>query len=608
MSGRRVVAVVLPELLCEVAAEAWLKEPQQGSLTEVPLAVVLDVDPTAAKLDAVNRVARRFGVNTGQTIVEAQAFLSQLVVRRLAPEKVQAALARVAEVALAYGSLVSVELAQSLKDGSVALKDGRPAPDTVWIDITGAAHLRGGEQELAEELYDQVRALGHEVRLAIAGGKHIAQAIARWGTPATDSRSGRERQPSIARVQRVLVVPEEQTVRTLASLPIVALPLERERAAWLSRLGVLSVADLTNLPRKSAASRLGADADRVLDLCQGIDEAPLVAYHPERRLVEERSWEHPVTGYEPLVFALRGLVSRLSARLAGRGEAAQVIELQVFLDKSIAALRKTPAVVELRFELASPLWRERELLKILCSRVERLSLKAPSVGVRCCIPSITHAVERQLDLSRVLGGRFSNTRGQEDLPVLLAELNADIGKENVGVLAVNNDHRPEAKSLLVPALSDHDHEQQAARAGAKGNKAKGNKRRKRQPVRVDPKFQLRKTCPVRVADAAQERFPRLGAPAANAFCGLGAMITRLLAAPVPIKVPLKPGAVLSVGTQLYSIESMSFACRLDAVEWWTRPVSRDYFKVMLKGAYGVFEGLVYVELDTGKRYLQAIVD
>jgi len=86
------------------------------------------------------------------------------------------------------------------------------------------------------------------------------------------------------------------------------------------------------------------------------------------------------------------------------------------------------------------------------------------------------------------------------------------------------------------------------------------------------------------------------------------MTTRLLAAPVPLKAPLKEGAVLSVGGQLYSIEAMKFSCRLDAVEWWTRPVSRDYFKVMLKGAYGVFEGLVYVELDSGKRYLQAIVD
>lgn len=600
MSGRRVVAVVLPELLCELAAEALLSiEPSVG---EVPLAVVLDSDRTAAKLDAVNRVARRFGVNTGQTIVEAQAFLSQLVVRTLAFEKVHAALARVAEVALGYGSVVSVESAQSLNDGRPALNDGRPAlndgrpaPDTVWIDITGAAHLRGGEQELAEELHDQVRALGHEVRLAIANGKYIAQAIARWGTPIPDSRR-------VEGLRRVLVVPEDRTVRTLATLPIMALPLEKERAAWLSRLGLLSVADLTNLPRKSAVSRLGADADRVLDLCGGIDDAPLVAYRPERRLIEERFWEHPVTGCEPLVFALRGLTSRLSARLAGRGEAAQVIELQVLLDKSIAELRKTPAMVELRFELASPLWRERELLKVLCSRVERLSLKAPSVGVRCCVPSITHAVERQLDLSRVLGGRFSNTRGHEDLPVLLAELNADIGKENVGVLAVNNDHRPEAKSVLTPALLDNDQ----GMLPTAGGKAK--KRRKGQALRAEPKFQLRKTGSVGVSDESQKKFPRLAKPSPRAFCGLGAMITRLLSAPVPLKAPLKPGAVLSVGAQLYSIESMSFACRLEAVEWWARPVSRDYFKVMLKGAYGVFEGLVYVDLDSGKRYLQAIVD
>jgi len=500
-----------------------------------------------------------------------------LVVRTLAPEKVQAALARVAEVALGYGSVVSVE--------SALLTDGRPAADTVWVDITGAAHLKGGEQELAEELRDQVRALGHEVRLAIANGKHVAQAIARWATP----------EP------RGIVVPTEQTVRTLAALPIVALPLDKERAAWLLRLGVLTVADLTNLPRKAAVSRLGADADRVLDLCRGIDDDPLDAYRPARQLVEERSWEHPVTGSEPLVFALRGLTSRLSARLAGRGEAAQVIELSVLLDKSIAELRKTPPVVELRFELASPLWRERELMKVLCSRVERLSLKAPSIGLRCCIPSITHAVERQLDLSRVLGGRFSSTRGHEDLPVLLAELNADIGKENVGVLVVNNDHRPEAKSVLGPALAEPEEEGgKAVRNTAARSKTK--QRRKRPATRMSPMFQPRKTSP------PQSSVAIASSPSPSTFCGLGAMVTRLLSAPVPIKVPLKPGAVLSLGAQLYSIESMNFACRLDAVEWWTHPVSRDYFKVMLKGAYGVFEGLVYVELDSGKRYLQAIVD
>jgi len=598
MSGRRLVAVVLPELLCEIASEALFKK-----LHEKPLAVVLNADQTAAKLDAVNRVARRFGISTGQTIVEAQAFLSQLVVRTVAIEQVHAALARVAEVALGFGSVVSVESALSLNDG-------RSAPDTVWIDISGAAHLRGGEQDLAEELHDQVRALGHEVRLAVASGKYIAQAIARWATPggilngrATPGGLGGSASSSALAPRRTIVVPEAQTVSALANLPIVALPLEKERAAWLLRLGVLSIADLTSLPRKSAVSRLGADADRVLDLCAGIDEAPLVAYRPAHRLTEERLWEQPVTGSEPLVFALRGLTSRLSARLVGRGEAAQVIELSVLLDKSIAALRKTPAVVELRFELASPLWRERELLKILCSRVERLSLKAPSVGVRCCIPSITHAVERQLDLSRALGGTFANTRGPEDLSVLLGELNADIGKENVGVLALNNDHRPEAKSLLVPALSEHDRQAVPGRAPKKRRKGPGSK--------LNPKSQLRKTHPSPTPAPTPEtpkNFPRLIGSGASAFGGLGVMTTRLLAAPVPLKAPLKEGAVLSVGGQLYSIEAMKFSCRLDAVEWWTRPVSRDYFKVMLKGAYGVFEGLVYVELDSGKRYLQAIVD
>jgi len=71
---------------------------------------------------------------------------------------------------------------------------------------------------------------------------------------------------------------------------------------------------------------------------------------------------------------------------------------------------------------------------------------------------------------------------------------------------------------------------------------------------------------------------------------------------------LKPGTAISVGHKLYSIETLSFVQRLDAVQWWVHPVARDYFKVLLRGPRSVLEALVYVERDSGKRYLQAIID
>src|SRR6185436_5150527 len=57
----------------------------------------------------------------------------------------------------------------------------------------------------------------------------------------------------------------------------------------------------------------------------------------------------------------------------------------------------------------------------------------------------------QLSLSRYaagLGG--SSAKGSETLPVVAAELAADLGKDKVGLLQLEGSHKPESKSRLVP--------------------------------------------------------------------------------------------------------------------------------------------------------------
>src|SRR6188768_4427876 len=100
---RRVLALVLPELLCELAEKRLLWGLQRGK-AKPPLGVVLvtgesepgastravaesvaeqrPVDATA-KLCAVNESAKRYGVREGQTIAEACALVANLVVREV---------------------------------------------------------------------------------------------------------------------------------------------------------------------------------------------------------------------------------------------------------------------------------------------------------------------------------------------------------------------------------------------------------------------------------------------------------------------------------------------------------------------------------------------
>lgn len=549
----RIAAVVLPDLVTELAAESLVVARAvhaPASRQELsPFAVVLvdqargggDAEPVPATalLDAVSGSARRFGVRPGQSIAEACVLLSQLRIVELPRAELDAALGRVAEAALAFGATVSLE-----------------APDTVWVDVTGAAHLFGDEQALATELLSRVRALGHVARVAVAGGPRLSQALARWGNPSAHGERG------------VSVVPAERTRHTMAALPVTALPIAGEHAAWLARLGVLTLGELAKLPRAAAAARLGEHADRALDLADGRDATPLVAWKPPSLLVEQSEWDEPASGIQPLLFVLRGLVARVSARLAGRGEAAQKLVLVVSHDRAIARHQGVPEEKALVFDLASPLWRAEEMSRVIVSRLERTRLEAPSVGLRLEVPAIIRALGRQLELSRVSGG-VTGQKGLESLPVVLAELAADIGRERVGVLALADAHRPEKQAELVPALPE--------------------------PGALRPKKPRREPLPVRRLRSLAGS--RLGAP------------TRLLPQPVPLEVALRVGATLCIDHRLYTIERIGFVERLEAVEWWTSaPVARDYLRLWLTGTEGGLDALIYVDRQSGKRFMQAVAD
>ena len=255
--ARRVLALVLPELLVELAEQRLLWGLQR-SKAKPPLGVVLVSGPdpkksgisqaasgaaskpidATAKLSAVNESARRYGVREGQSIAEACALVANLVVREVTQAEVRELLGCIAEVGLSLGTTVSVE-----------------APDTVCIDITGSAHLQGGEVALACEFANRVRGMGHSARVAVSDGPRLARAFAHWFAPAAADPEDRG----------VCVVPTERTVAALSSLPINALPLSSDTAAWFVRLGVFTIGELCALPKPALSSRLGDSAASVTE-------------------------------------------------------------------------------------------------------------------------------------------------------------------------------------------------------------------------------------------------------------------------------------------------------------------------------------------------------
>jgi protein ImuB len=581
---RRIVAIVLPQLACEIARRKRMEAAGQTGgegapwAPAGPIGVILDRDGATpattetARLDAVEDEARRYGVRPGQRVTEAAALLAGLVVCRVTHGEIDAALGRVAEVALGFGPTAAVQLREAPKDAPRSPWGDAPF-DTVWLDATGSAHLAGGEEALLAELEERLGALGHRARLSIAGGPRLAQALARWAPGLRGAPGARGRYPLVP-------TPPEAAAAALAPLPLSAMPLEPEIAAFFLRLGVFTVGDLGRLPRPAARARLGPRAAEILDLTAGHDDTPLLPYAPPREIIEETTFEEGVESAEALLFVLRGMASRAAVRLLSRGEACSRIEAAFALDRSIARLRGGEgAATEAGFhvDLPAPLADEADLLRTVRAKLDRFELPAPAVSARLRLAQIVPAPEVQLDLSR---GRAADP---DALPALLAELSAEIGEGSVGLLSLEDAHRPEAQSRLVPP-----------RLPGSARPHKG------------PSEQLT------FGDAMGERRDPIPPPA------------RILPVPIPLGKVAK-GGVVAIGSsargpggdpQIFAVEKLEFLMRLDAVEWWTKsPTSRDYARAWLasggdergarsKAKAACAEALVYVQRKTGEVFLQ----
>lgn len=555
---RRVLAIHLPEFLCELALRFHGFSLEESREPPPPVAVFLaqradDVCPQQ-RLAAVCRRAFCAGVRPGQTSAEANAVLAGVRVEVVEYRQVHERLLAIAEAVARYGMTPSWNAWLNV--------------DALWLDISGVGHLHGGERQLCEELAEQVRTLGHRVRLAVAGGPRIAQAVARFGHGPL----------------HLVDSSVEAGAQALSDLPLAALPLDPEHVFWLGRLGIFQVGQLMQLPRPALSARLGRAALEVLQLVQGIDPVPLVAGEFPRSMHEECTWEDPAEGISPLLFALHGITARLCARLEGRGEACARIECEILHDPSLAKHLRVSSTTIFDFDLANPLHHQNDLERVIRTRLQACELLAPSVGLRIHLRQLTHQPRHQLDLGRTTSTSQASGPWAQEFPVLIAELQADIGSERVGTLDVSEGHVPEDCSVFRP-LSGAPSVAKASKRRASSNRAP-SKLGRRKPVHVDHKLGLRPE---------------------------GECLTRLLPYPHKINVPLREGETFALGSHLYVIKKLRFVRRVGDVKWWKETsLSRDYHWAWLGSVHGNARGgteaLLFVDKKTGEGFVQAFCD
>jgi len=293
------------------------------------------------RLACVCPLAAEAGLRVGQALAEARALVPELEVHEATPAEDAAALGRLAEWATRFTPLAAAD-----------------APEGLWLDISGCAHLHddgkgGGEAALCDVIARRLAEVGFAARLAVADASGAAWAVARFAAAAP-----------------VTVLPKGSERAALEGLPVGLLRLDDRSVAALRRVGVRTIGALARLPRAEVAARFGPLPVLRLEQALAHAEEAIAWPMPQRPWEEVRRFAEPIASAEDLARALAWLARRLGARLEREGLGARRFVARF--------LRVDGGVPTIGIATARPVREAVYVLKLLAGKLETVD---PGFGV-----------------------------------------------------------------------------------------------------------------------------------------------------------------------------------------------------------------------------------
>lgn len=399
---------------------------RSGSISAVPDDAPLALVETGAHgltITAVNERAARAGVTVGSSLADARSALPALLSRPAEPTRDHAALLKLCRWMGRYGPNRNI-------DGA----------DGLWIDITGVAHLFGGEERLLQDLCSRLARMDVSARIGLADTLGAAHALARFAsTP---------RQPwSLAAAG--------ETRAALAHLPVAALRLADDSVLLLRRLGLRRIGQLYSVPRAALARRFRALAQsksradahereagavlKRLDLALGMAGEPRRPLGEPPVLAVRRLFAEPIISSQILEAETERLCGELAHALEAQALGCRRIRLSLSrADGTLAAVSAG---------LSTPARDGGHLLSLL---TEKLAGLDAGFGIDSLVLEGFHA-ERLGPRQRALGAHVS-AAAAEGAAVLLDRLTGRLGLASVIRLSPHDSHIPERAQEHLPAL------------------------------------------------------------------------------------------------------------------------------------------------------------
>jgi len=270
------------------------------SLGSGPMAVCGDPESRHGIILAKNEAAKRFGVQTAETIWQAQRKCPQLRLARPHYDAYRDYSRRVNAIYERYTDLVEPF-----------------GIDESWLDITGSMHLFGTACEIADRLRAEVR---RETGLTISVGVSFNKVFAKLGS-------------DYKKPDATTVIAREDVERIVWPLPVgsllyVGAATRRE----LSALCIETIGQLAHADRTMLAHRLGQAGELLHDYANGIDPSPVRPIGEEREVKSignGSTFRRDLLGEADVRVGIAVLADEVAARMRRKGCCCRTVQLSM---------------------------------------------------------------------------------------------------------------------------------------------------------------------------------------------------------------------------------------------------------------------------------------
>lgn len=396
--------------LASLAVDRWRHSEhcRRGEGEDTAPVALVSENAHGLRIEAVNDAALAAGVRVGARLADARGICPQLRNVPADPTGDHAFLERMALWGQRWGPVCAVD-----------------PPDGLLVDITGAAHLAGGEDALLQEAQGLLARQGLAARLAIAPTAGAAWALAHYGSsPVT--RGG------------------EAIAAELERLPVAALRLDGEVLLVLRRLGLKRIGDLRKIGRDALQRRFrnrqAISASPLLRLDQFLGHAPepllpVVAVEwpmAERRLVE------PILHRALLDRVVVDCAGDIARELEARRQGARRLELALWRVDGDVLLRP--------LEMAAATRDPGHIVRLFASRLDDVDA---GFGIELVRLQAVWVQDLPLDQDDFEAG---TVRQGTSLPVCIDRLTVRLGKGAVSRPIPYASHMPERGQHWIAPL------------------------------------------------------------------------------------------------------------------------------------------------------------